>query len=82
MPVYLTGVWRSRPQNLSFRGVLSQLPEIHGSAERWGRLLLGSCAAGLILAGFTIAIFGMTTVFVPSDLRFIGMTPSTITDHR
>ena len=43
-----------------------------------GRLLLGSCAAGLILAGFTIAIFGMTTVFVPSDLRFIGLSPDAL----
>ena len=78
LPVFLAGVWRNRPQNLSFRAVLSELPAIHGSAERSGRLLLGSCAAGLILAGFTIAIFGMTTVFVPSDLRFIGLTPSAL----
>jgi len=78
LPVYLVGVWRSRPGNLSFRAVLSDLPTIHGPAERWGRLLLGSCAAGLILAGFTIAIFGMTTVFVPSDLRFIGLTRDTM----
>lgn len=34
---------------------------------------MSACAAGLILAGGTIAIFGMTTVFVPSDLRFIGL---------
>jgi hypothetical protein len=32
---------------------------------------------GLILAGVTIAIFGMTRVFVPSDLRFIRLdTPA------
>ena len=35
---------------------------------------MGSCALGLILAGLTIALFGMTTVFVPSDLRFIGLS--------
>src|SRR5215469_3602212 len=78
LPVYLAGVWRSRPRNLSLSTVFSELPEIHGRAERWGRLLLGSCAAGLILAGFTIAIFGMTTVFVPSDLRFIGLPRSSL----
>jgi hypothetical protein len=78
LPVYLAGVWRSRPRNLSFRAVVSDLPAIRNSAERWGRLLLGSCAAGLILAGFTIAIFGMTTVFVPSDLRFIGLAPAAL----
>ena len=43
--------------------------------EILGRRLLGACAAGLVLAGATIAIFGMTTVFVPSDLAFIGLDP-------
>lgn len=33
---------------------------------------------GFALAGGTIAIFGMTTVFVPSDLRFIGLDVSTL----
>lgn len=78
LPVYLAGVWRSRPRNLSFRAVISDRPAIQGAAEFWGRLLLGCCAAGLIVAGFTIAIFGMTTVFVPSDLRFIGLAPSSL----
>jgi hypothetical protein len=45
---------------------------------RCGRILLGTCALGLILAGLTIAIFGMTTVFVPSDLRFIGLDISAL----
>ena len=40
---------------------------------RAGRLLLAITASGLRLAGITIAIFGVTTVFVPSDLRFIGL---------
>jgi hypothetical protein len=30
------------------------------------------------MAGLTIAIFGMTTVFGPSDLRFIGLNPATL----
>jgi hypothetical protein len=78
LPIYLLGVWRSHPQNLSFRAVWTHCPAIQCAQERWGRLLLGACAAGLILAGATIAIFGMTTVFVPSDLRFIGLTPSNL----
>lgn len=78
LPVFLLGVWRSRPENLSFRTVWADRPTIAGRLERGGRLLLGVCAAGLILAGATIAIFGMTTVFVPSDLRFIGITPSSL----
>lgn len=78
LPVYLLGTWRSRPENLSFSIVWTDRSPISGSLERAGRLLLGACAAGLILAGATIAIFGMTTVFVPSDLRFIGLAPSSL----
>jgi hypothetical protein len=36
-------------------------------------------APAFILAGITIAIFGMTTVFVPSDLRFIGLDVGALT---
>lgn len=73
LPVFLVGLWRSRPENFSFRAVWFERCNEHGPFARWGRILLGSCAAGLILAGGTIAVFGMTTVFVPSDLRFIGL---------
>lgn len=41
-------------------------------------MILAITAVGLILAGITIAIFGMTTVFVPSDLRFIGLDAFTL----
>jgi hypothetical protein len=63
LPVFAAGLWRSRPGSFSLRGLFA----------RWGRILLGTCAVGLILAGITIAVFGMTRVFVPSDLRFIGL---------
>ena len=49
-----------------------------GRAAKSGRILLGACALGLVLAGLTIAIFGMTTVFVPSDLGFVGLGPQTL----
>ncbi len=78
LPVYLIGTWRSRPQNLSLTTVWANRPPMPGALERSGRFLLGTCAAGLILAGATIAVFGMTTVFVPSDLRFIGLAPSSL----
>ncbi len=76
LPVYLTGLWRSRPPAFSLRTVWAESPKEHGGLARWGRILLGCCAAGLVLAGLTIAIYGMTTVFVPSDLRFIGLDAS------
>lgn len=39
-----------------------------------GRTLLLGTGAGLVLAGLTIGIIGMTNVFVPQDLRYIGLT--------
>jgi hypothetical protein len=73
LPVFVVGLWRARPDRFSLRSVWMAAPMERGSSARWGRILLGMCAMGLILAGLTIAIFGMTTVFVPSDLRFIGL---------
>jgi hypothetical protein len=77
LPVFVVGLWRSRPPTLSFRCVRQDSPESDEFA-RWGRILLAACATGLVLAGATIAIFGMTRVFVPSDLRFIGLDASAI----
>jgi hypothetical protein len=73
LPVFVVGLWRTRPDRFSLRSVWMAAHRDRGSSARWGRILLGVCAAGLVLAGLTIAIFGMTTVFVPSDLRFIGL---------
>lgn len=73
LPVFCCGLWRSRPENPSLRALLRSMPGNANTWTRWGRLLLSLCAAGLILAGFTIALYGMTTVFVPSDLKFIGL---------
>jgi hypothetical protein len=73
LPVFLVGLWRSRPVHLSLRAAWRRDRSLTGGCERWARALLGACGAGLVLAGATIAVFGMTTVFVPSDLRFIGL---------
>jgi len=77
LPVFLAGLWRSWP-SVSLRS--SWFP-LRSPEPRWaklGRILLGACATGLVLAGLTIAVFGMTTVFVPSDLRFIGLDPAVL----
>jgi hypothetical protein len=73
LPVFLTGLWRSRPRNFSLRSIWRSPAENSNTVAKWGRILSGTCAVGVILAGLTIAVFGMTTVFVPSDLRFIGL---------
>lgn len=49
-------------------------PESWTSREGVGRLIWICSSLGLIGAGATIAIVGMTAVFVPSDLEFIGYT--------
>jgi hypothetical protein len=72
LPVFLVGLWRGRPRRIDFSSAWAR-PEQECALTKWGRILLGGCAVGLILAGATIAIFGMTRVFVPSDLRFIGL---------
>jgi hypothetical protein len=73
LPVFAAGLWRSRPAKSSLRSIWRQRPQETGPFAKWGRILLGACAAGIVLAGLTIAVFGMTTVFVPSDLTFIGL---------
>jgi hypothetical protein len=78
LPVFAVGLWRSRPERFSIRAVWAASPKGEDIFARCGRILLGTCALGLILAGLTIAIFGMTTVFVPSDLRFIGLDISAL----
>lgn len=55
-----------------------------GSNVRWssrfglGRALLLATAAGMIAGGLTIMIVGMTRVFVPQDLSFIGLPAESI----
>jgi hypothetical protein len=39
-----------------------------------GRALLLAATAGIVAAGVTISAVGMTSVFVPTDLQFIGAT--------
>jgi hypothetical protein len=41
-----------------------------------GRVLLLAATFGIIAAGCTIMTVGMTTVFVPQDIEFMGITPA------
>lgn len=72
LPLFCCGLWRAHMPHNPLREAWTSGPLTAGQ-ERWGRILLGLCATGLILAGATIACFGMTIVFVPSDLRFMGL---------
>lgn len=67
LPIFCCGLWRSHRPHTPLRAAWVG-PQPLAAPERWGRILLASCAIGLMLAGATIACYGMTTVFVPSDL--------------
>jgi hypothetical protein len=66
----------------SFRSLFTPIvpPQRRGRARippdrhTLGRLFLYTTAVGLIGGGLTIMTVGMTTVFVPQDLSFMGMT--------
>jgi hypothetical protein len=71
LPVFAAGLWRARPAGI--RAGDAWQPGQPMSIGRWG---LGFLAAGIVAAGGTIMVVGMTSVFVPQDLAFMHMTPA------
>lgn len=77
LPCFVFGLYRSRPLLTGPRGIRSLL--IRGANAPWrssfgvGQALLLATAAGMIAGGFTVMTFGMTRVFVPQDLTFMGL---------
>ena len=55
---------------------LTGWPSPRGGAFAAGRLLLAATACCLVVGGVVIAGCGMTTVFVPQDLEYLGVTPA------
>jgi hypothetical protein len=85
LPVFLAGLWRSRRcvagairLDQSWRTELPMQAGVEAATARYGRHVLQACGLGLVLAGATIVGVGMTTVFVPQDLAFMGMTRAQI----
>ncbi len=80
MPLYITGLVRAR-------GLISETqpprPTLAswGEAAQLGRALLVFTGLGMVLAGGTIMVLGMTSVFVPQDLDYMGVTPELLTAH-
>ncbi|MEO6994989.1 MAG: hypothetical protein ABI273_15380 [Lacunisphaera sp.] len=78
LPIFLIGMVRTHQQLKGEKSwpILIQIPSWGklGSRLKWGKGLLLVYGAGLVAAGFTISIVGMTTVFVDTDLTYIGMT--------
>lgn len=84
LPFFIVGLARSRkilkpPDGVAslFRsGTNSSWRTSFGFASWLGRALLLATAAGMILGGLTVMTVGMTWVFVPQDLEFMGLQPA------
>lgn len=75
LPLFVGGLIRTRGLR---REVVEPIPLDLQSGVGRGRALLLLSSVGITWAGLTIAIVGMTSVFVPQDLEFIGMTRAAI----
>lgn len=80
LPIFSWGLWKQRPKpSLWPRNPIhsSILRPTHSGqwkgAAAIGRVLLLVTACGMIGAGITIQFLGMTSVFVPTDLAFMGI---------
>lgn len=82
IPCFIGGLVKSRAQLKPPTNIKALLRP--GTPLRWtspfgiGRALLLGTAAGMIAGGLTVMIVGMTRVFVPQDLIFIGMAEENI----
>jgi len=85
LPCFIAGLWLSRRcvlthaaasgADTSWRSLLHPWPETRWRSRAGaGRICLLLAAIGMIGAGFTIQGIGMTEVFVPTDLTYMGMT--------
>lgn len=79
LPLFIIGLGRSysflKPPK-SVRSLLRPAVNVSWrSSFGVGRALLLATAAGMIAGGLTVMFVGMTRVFVPQDLEFMGLQP-------
>jgi hypothetical protein len=74
-PIFLAGLLRSRVllRSAPSAPVGLVLRDLRGR-QRLGRLALLATGLGMVLAGATILTVGVTRVFVPQDLEFMGVS--------
>ena len=82
LPIFILGLIRSR-QALCPRGGISELLIAGHRPKLWnrygaGRALILATAVSLLLGGATVMGVGMTSVFVPQDLAFMGISTEEI----
>jgi len=80
LPFYAGGLTMTRRLVLessahSFRNVVPSSPAWR-TRLGFGRWLLLATAAGLVVGGTTVLLVGMTRVFVPQDLQYLGLGAS------
>ena len=79
LPVFIAGLvktWRRLRGPRGWRTLLAPgwKPESWFGVDGVGRILLLLTALGMMSAGLTIQIIGVTHVFVPQDLAYMGLT--------
>src|SRR5262249_39056447 len=78
LPCYVLGLLRYSGMRSTHEGIRSlRRPSVDWpwmSAAGIGRACLLATAAGLVFGGLTILIVGMTCVFVPQDLGYVGLS--------
>ncbi len=81
LPVFMAGMWRARRLpfgGLNLSSIWKRPPHTEPRPAALGRASLLFIGVGLIAAGFTILTVGMTFVFVPQDIAFIGLSPTSL----
>jgi hypothetical protein len=73
LPIFLVGLVLTRASLGDEPNWPRRSLDSWGARARLGRLLLLGTGAGMLAAGGTIMTLGMTTVFVPQDLRYMGV---------
>jgi hypothetical protein len=77
LPMFLIGLWRTRPL-VDARVGWSSAAAPSGARAQIGRALLLVTGLGMLVAGLTIATIGSLVVFVPQDLEYIGLDPAAL----
>ena len=72
LPLFAAGLVRTRSLRVER---VTRPPLDFRSRDGLGRILLLASTFGIIAAGCTITTVGMTTVFVPQDIAYMGITP-------
>jgi hypothetical protein len=73
LPLFVAGLLRTRA--LRVEHITRPAFDTH-SRDGIGRILLLLATFGIVAAGCTIMTVGMTSVFVPTDIEFMGITPA------